>query len=219
MDKNERAGGIGSNCGLYSRLFVSIREFESCSTIGPCPHTLVKGKCRHLKFCFALPAIFAQKWKRIPQMITIAQEDPRSPDVQRLLSAFVDEVKKRYDSPPADVGIFDPELVQFPEAFSWSHAMTEMRLDAGRSFRWMTTSLRSNGCLSLQRNGATGLPPRSWTNSNIKAREFDYDAMRLETGVRQPESIALYGKAGFYRIPNFPPFEDDSSAVCFEKRI
>ena len=51
------------------------------------------------------------------------------------------------------------------------------------------------------------------------AREFDYDAMRLETGVKQPESIALYGKAGFYRIPNFPPFEDDSSAVCFEKRI
>jgi putative acetyltransferase len=51
------------------------------------------------------------------------------------------------------------------------------------------------------------------------AREFDYDAMRLETGVRQPESIALYGKAGFYRIPNFPPFENDSSAVCFEKRI
>ncbi len=37
------------------------------------------------------------------------------------------------------------------------------------------------------------------------AREFDYDAMRLETGVKQPESIALYGKAGFYRIPNFPP--------------
>jgi GNAT superfamily N-acetyltransferase len=51
------------------------------------------------------------------------------------------------------------------------------------------------------------------------AREFDYDAIRLETGVRQPESIALYGKGGFYRIPNFPPFEDDASAVCFEKRI
>ena len=42
------------------------------------------------------------------------------------------------------------------------------------------------------------------------AREFDYDAMRLETGDKQPESIALYGKAGFYRIPNFPPFENDS---------
>jgi putative acetyltransferase len=49
------------------------------------------------------------------------------------------------------------------------------------------------------------------------SREFDYDAMRLETGIKQPESIALYGKAGFYRIPNFPPFENDRSAVCFER--
>jgi GNAT superfamily N-acetyltransferase len=52
-----------------------------------------------------------------------------------------------------------------------------------------------------------------------RAREFDYDAMRLETGDKQPESIALYGKAGFYRIPNFPPFENDRSAVCYEKKI
>jgi hypothetical protein len=49
-------------------------------------------------------------------MITIAKEDPRSPDVSRLLSAFVDEVKKRYDSPPADVGIFDPDLVLVPKS-------------------------------------------------------------------------------------------------------
>ena len=65
-------------------------------------------------------------------MITIAQEDPRSPDAQRLLSAFVDEVKKRYDFPPADVGFFDPDWSRLQEAFSWSLATMEMRLDAGR---------------------------------------------------------------------------------------
>ena len=51
------------------------------------------------------------------------------------------------------------------------------------------------------------------------ARDFGYDAMRLETGNKQPESIALYAKAGFYRIPNFSPFENDRSAICFEKGI
>ncbi len=51
------------------------------------------------------------------------------------------------------------------------------------------------------------------------ARDFEYDAIRLETGVKQPESIALYGKSGFYRVPNFPPFENDATAVCFEKRV
>jgi GNAT superfamily N-acetyltransferase len=51
------------------------------------------------------------------------------------------------------------------------------------------------------------------------ARDFEFDAIRLETGVKQPESIALYGKSGFYRVPNFAPFEDDATAVCFEKRV
>ena len=47
------------------------------------------------------------------------------------------------------------------------------------------------------------------------AQQFDYDRIRLETGTKQPESIALYGKSGFYRVPNFPPFESDKTAVCF----
>ena len=40
-----------------------------------------------------------------------------------------------------------------------------------------------------------------------------------EVTAKQPESIALYGKSGFYRVPNFPPFENDRTAICFEKRI
>ena len=49
-------------------------------------------------------------------MITIANEDPRSPDALRLLSAFVEDVKNRYDFPPADVGVFDPALVSVPRS-------------------------------------------------------------------------------------------------------
>ncbi len=45
-----------------------------------------------------------------------SERDPGSPDASRLLSAFVEEVKKRYDSPPADVGIFDPGLVLVPRS-------------------------------------------------------------------------------------------------------
>jgi GNAT superfamily N-acetyltransferase len=138
-------------------------------------------------------------------MITIAQEDPRSPDVQRLLSAFVDEVKKRYDSPPADVGFFDPELVAVPRSI-FLVPMDENVVEVKRMF------------VAPEERGH-GIATQILDELEHLARKFDYDAMRLETGVKQPESIALYGKAGFYRIPNFPPFEADSSAVCFEKRI
>jgi putative acetyltransferase len=152
-------------------------------------------------------------------MITVAQEDPRSPDVQRLLSAFGDEVKKRYDSPPADVGIFDPALVAVPRS-----VFLVARNDGNPVACGALVPMDEN-CVEVKRmfvapqQRGLGIATRILDELERFAREFDYDAMRLETGVRQPESIALYGKAGFYRIPNFPPFENDSSAVCFEKRI
>jgi len=51
------------------------------------------------------------------------------------------------------------------------------------------------------------------------AREFGYEGIRLETGVKQPESMALFGKAGYYRIPNFGRYAESSVSACFEKRI
>ena len=44
--------------------------------------------------------------------------------------------------------------------------------------------------------------------------------MRLETGIHQPEAIALYEKCGYHRIPPFgsyPP--DDPLSLCYEKLL
>src|SRR5690242_16535494 len=49
-------------------------------------------------------------------MITIHPADPRTPEAQKLLSAFIEEVRKRYENAPADVGEFDPELVSQPRS-------------------------------------------------------------------------------------------------------
>ena len=43
--------------------------------------------------------------------------------------------------------------------------------------------------------------------------------LRLETGLRQPEAIALYQEAGYGRIPNFGYWADSPEAVCFEKPL
>jgi putative acetyltransferase len=152
-------------------------------------------------------------------MITIAKEDPRSPDASRLLSEFVDEVKKRYESAPADVGIFDPELVLVPRS-----VFLVARRD-GRAVGCGALVPMDEYCVEVKRmfvasnERGHGIATMIFDELERLAREFDFDAMRLETGVMQPESIALYGKAGFYRIPNFPPFDNDLSAVCFEKKI
>lgn len=50
------------------------------------------------------------------------------------------------------------------------------------------------------------------------ARE-GFAAIRLETGARQPESIALYEKFGYRQIPCFGEYADCEASVCYEKKL
>jgi GNAT superfamily N-acetyltransferase len=49
------------------------------------------------------------------------------------------------------------------------------------------------------------------------AERFGYRSVRLETGNRQPEAIALYAACGFVRIAPFGRYVDDPTSVCFER--
>ncbi len=51
----------------------------------------------------------------------------------------------------------------------------------------------------------------------IWAQELSFDKCILETGVRQPDAIALYKKSGYEIIPNYGQYENVDNSVCFEK--
>jgi ribosomal protein S18 acetylase RimI-like enzyme len=51
------------------------------------------------------------------------------------------------------------------------------------------------------------------------ARAHGQTVIRLETGIHQPEAIALYERRGFRRIPPFGPYRDDPLSRCYEKVI
>jgi putative acetyltransferase len=51
------------------------------------------------------------------------------------------------------------------------------------------------------------------------ALELNYVTCVLETGIRQPEAIALYEKSGYQRIPNYGQYAEVASSVCFEKKL
>ncbi|MFC4100923.1 GNAT family N-acetyltransferase [Paenibacillus xanthanilyticus] len=51
------------------------------------------------------------------------------------------------------------------------------------------------------------------------ASERGCRSVRLQTGVKQPEAIALYAKHGYLRINNFGPYADDPLSVCMEKSM
>lgn len=47
--------------------------------------------------------------------------------------------------------------------------------------------------------------------------ELNHHKCLLETGMKQPEAIALYKKNGYSIIPNFGQYENVENSVCFEK--
>jgi len=152
-------------------------------------------------------------------MITIAKEDPRSPDALRLLSAFMDDVKKRYDYPPTGLGTFDPELVSVPRSVFLIARRDGIAVGCGALVPIDEHRVEVKRIFVPPAERGLGIATMIMAELERSAREFDYDAMRLETGDKQLESIALYGKSGFYRIPNFPPYENDPAAFCYEKQI
>lgn len=49
------------------------------------------------------------------------------------------------------------------------------------------------------------------------AAELNYHKCILETGLKQPEAIALYEKNNYVRIPNYGQYAEVASSVCFQK--
>jgi GNAT superfamily N-acetyltransferase len=43
--------------------------------------------------------------------------------------------------------------------------------------------------------------------------------VKLETGVRQPEAIKVYERAGYARIPNYAPYDLWQLSVCYAKTL
>jgi len=64
-----------------------------------------------------------------------------------------------------------------------------------------------------------GIARRLLAELEGKAGEFDYAILRLETGNRQPEAIALYESFGFRRIAPYGCHIHDPLSICFEKKV
>ncbi|MCX2953489.1 GNAT family N-acetyltransferase [Lentzea sp. NEAU-D7] len=64
-----------------------------------------------------------------------------------------------------------------------------------------------------------GLSRLVLANLEATAREAGLRRMVLETGLRQPEAIALYTSSGYERIDNFGVYRDHPESRCFGKPL
>jgi GNAT superfamily N-acetyltransferase len=73
---------------------------------------------------------------------------------------------------------------------------------------YVPPSLRGKGIASALLKGL-----EAW------AKELSYSRCVLETGIRQPEAIALYENNGYKRIPNYGQYQGVANSVCMEKLL
>lgn len=66
-------------------------------------------------------------------------------------------------------------------------------------------------------NRGKGLASKTLNELEVWAKESGYQKCILETGIKQPEAIALYEKRGYKRISNYGQYEGVENSVCYEK--
>jgi GNAT superfamily N-acetyltransferase len=116
------------------------------------------------------------------------------------------------DDTPVDAGDFDPPAGRFLVA--WIDGTP-----AGCG-GWRTLAEDAEAAEIKRMYTAPGSRGRGVASAVLRAieetaREAGKKRVVLETGHRQPEAIALYGKLGYERIPNFGYYQDHPGCVSF----
>jgi GNAT superfamily N-acetyltransferase len=148
--------------------------------------------------------------------LTITTDDPNGEDATRLIHALCSEIGARYGTPRSR---FSPD-----EALAARTAFVVARLGG-----------QPIGCGALRRiDEATAEVKRVYVAPNGRRRGiarrilhaleqlaagFNYRAIRLGTGIEQPEAIGLYESSGYHRIAAYGHYIGDPLSVCFEKYI
>ncbi len=145
------------------------------------------------------------------------------PDALRLVEEVQEEYVVRYgarDETPLDPLMFEPPTGTFFVGYlgddpvataAWRrHDVPELGLGTTAEVKRMYVAPRA------QRAGhaRTLLALLEQT-----AAEQGIEAMILETGIRQPEGIALYRSSGYERVDDFGHYSGDALSRCFGKRL
>jgi len=143
--------------------------------------------------------------------VLIQNREVTHPDVTLLLRAAETELLTRY--PDEHISPLDPRA-RFVVAYVMGEpvgcgAMVTVAPGVAEVTRmWVRPA-----------NRRTGVGRRVLAALERRAQAEDHDTLILETGVRQPEAIALYEESGFLGIPPFGEHVGNPISVCYEKKL
>jgi GNAT superfamily N-acetyltransferase len=144
-------------------------------------------------------------------------------DAQRLVEAVQEEYVARYggrDESPVDPAEFEDPLGQFFVGYLGGAPVA--------TGAWRRSSVRALGAEvtaevkrmyvvpAAQRRG---LARRMLAHLEATAAEAGIEALVLETGMKQPEAIALYTSSGYEPVPGFGYYSGSDLSRCFGRRL
>jgi putative acetyltransferase len=151
-----------------------------------------------------------------PSAVTIEPADPAGETAQKLINELCQELSGRYGVAPSP---FSPSEAQMPRTIFLiaRNGSQPVGCAAIRQIDDNTAEVKRMYVAVGARR--LGIGRRVLAELERFANEFGYRILRLETGNRQPEAIALYENHGFHRIPPFGRYVGNPVSVCFEKQI
>ncbi len=145
------------------------------------------------------------------------------PDAAALIARVQEEYVVRYGSPdesPVDPLLFDPPHGLFLVGYADGVAVA--------TGAWRRSPVRALGGSAAAEIKRMYVVPEARGAGHARAvlAELErtaaaagYDLLVLETGLKQPEAIELYGSSGYQRIPGFGHYRDSPLSRCFAKLI
>jgi len=158
-----------------------------------------------------------------PALLEIRRVAYGQPDAMRLIDEVQAEYVQRYGGPddtPLDHAMFEPPLGSFYVAYGDGEPIA--------TGAWRRTSVRAldaTDTAEIKRmyvvpsaRGA-GVARAVLAHLEATAIAAGIDVLVLETGMKQPEAIALYTSSGYVPVPGFGYYKDEPLSRCFGKRL
>ncbi|MER5452969.1 GNAT family N-acetyltransferase [Streptomyces sp. NPDC002764] len=148
-----------------------------------------------------------------PIIAAVAADDPR---ILRLVRDLDADLAARYPEEPCTGGAHIHPAIRFLLA-EVDHR--PVGCCAVQPFPSPDTAAELKRMYVAPQARGRGIAARLLAQAEHTATALGHGEMRLETAVHQPEAIALYTRAGYTPIPNYPPYQDKTLSRCYAKPL
>ena len=149
--------------------------------------------------------------------VIVTIESSYSEMAAHLIENLLAELGARYGDDGA--GAFSPNDVQVPGSVFVVAWLDDQPVGCG-ALRPLERGVAEVKRMFVEKDARRkGIARKILKRLEMIAAQFGYRALRLETGILQPEAVNLYKSAGYRRVRCYGRYVDNPLSVCFEKRL